>query len=357
MHHCPSHRPRAFAASSAGFSLVELMVAIGLSLLLLTGVVAILSSSRVSYESTDQLSRVQETGRFALEQLSRHIRSAGFSGCSRQPNYISTALNSPGNLQWNFLEGPVRGFDASGTGWVPAISSVPAADVSTNGAAEGSDILVVRGPRLDATPVMVTTSMADPQDPLAVNATTGIDPAGDVVMAYSCEGLAFFFAQPSGNTLLHGVTSELPGNQFATTSYPLRRNAEVVPVETVVYFVGASGGTVPTGTRSLWRRRGVTAAAEELVQGVEQMQLEYGIDTNGDRIVDIYEKATATTNWDRVIAVRVALLVRSIEQYGTDTDQRSYRLTADTTVAAPGDRRLREVFTSTVSIRNRARVD
>lgn len=351
-----SLRPRSVATRSAGFSLVELMVAITLSLLLLGGVVAIFGSSRTSYESTDQLSRVQENGRLALQQMSRHIRSAGFTGCSRQPNFIATSLNSPGDLQWNFLEGPVRGFDAGASGWTPALSSVPGATDSTDGAIEGSDILVVRGPRLDAIPMTVITTMASPEDALEVEAATGLDADGDVVMAYSCEGVTFFHAVPAGNNLVHDAGTGVPGNQFATTSYPLRRDSEVVPVETVVYYVAPSAGTVPADTNSLWRRRGILDP-EELVQGVEQMQLEYGIDTNSDRVVDSYGKATATTNWQRVISVRVALLVRSLEEYGTDTDQRSYRLTADTTVAAPGDRRLREVFTSTVSIRNKARVD
>ena len=56
-------RPLNAPIRAAGFSLVELMVAITLSLLLLTGVVAIFSSSRVSYDSTLQLSRIQDTGR------------------------------------------------------------------------------------------------------------------------------------------------------------------------------------------------------------------------------------------------------------------------------------------------------
>lgn len=341
----PSHQ------STRGFSLVELMVAIALSLLLLTGVVAIFSSSRVAYESTEQLSRVQETGRFALEQMSRHIRSAGFSGCSRQPNYISTALNSSTTLQWNFLQGPVGGYDASGSSWTPALDS---AAIAPN-AVTGSDVLVVRGPRLDTVPALVTTTMANPQAALAVSSTANISASGDVVMAYSCEGVSFFFATASGNTLLHGVTSTVPGNSVDSTSFPFRRNAEVVPVETVVYYVRASQGSVPAGTNSLWRRVGV-ADAEELVQGVEQMQVEYGVDTTGDRVVDSYGPATATTNWGRVLAVRIALLVRSIDQYGTDTDRRTYQLFT-TTVPAAGDRRLREVFTTTVGIRNRVRVD
>jgi Type IV Pilus-assembly protein W len=57
-----------------------------------------------------------------------------------------------------------------------------------------------------------------------------------------------------------------------------------------------------------------------------------------------------------VYSVSVALLVRSLEQYGTDRDQRTYQL-LNVSVAAPADRRLREVFSATASIRNRTRVN
>ena len=73
-------------------------------------------------------------------------------------------------------------------------------------------------------------------------------------------------------------------------------------------------------------------------------------------VVDVYRTADDVTDWNDVISVNVALLVRSIEEHGVDTDQRTYTL-LDTTVAAPGDRRLREVFTATASIRNRVRVN
>lgn len=341
---------------AGGFSLVELMVAITLSLLLLTGVVAIFSSSRVSFESNDQLSRIQETGRFALEVMARHVRSAGFSGCARQPKYVSTALNNPTALQWNFLEGAVRGYDASGNNWTPAL------DGSISGVLPGTDVLVVRGPRLDAEPTQLTAALTDPQQPLVVASTSGFRATGDVVMAYSCEAQAVFFAKPSGTSLTHRVDGEEPGNQAATTSFPFGLNTEVIPIETVVYYVAASQGatppnnTLPLGTTSLWRRVGLSNP-EELIQGVENMQLEFGMDNDGDRIVDTYVPAAAATNWQRAVAVRVALLVRSIEQYGTDTDRRSYQLLTNTTVNPPGDRRLREVFTTTISVRNRSLVE
>jgi type IV pilus assembly protein PilW len=355
----PSH-------TAAGFSLIELMVAITLSLLLLTGVVAIFSSSRANYETTNQLSRVQETGRFALEQLSRQVRSAGFAGCARVPNFVSTALNNATALPWNFLGGPVRGFNGGATAFTPSLDGTGLESLSLTA---GSDVLVVRGARLESEPTQVTADMANPQSPLTVATTNGIRTEGDVVMAYNCEAQAFFYAVPSGTSLTHGVTGTSPGNAVASTSYPFRMNDEVVPVETVIYYVAPSIGapedstlpagtppTLPAGTRSLYRRGGLDTA-DELVQGVDQMQVEYGIDNNNDRIVDIYSVASATTDWQRVIAVRVALLVRSIDQYGADTDRRTYQLLNAAPVTPPGDRRLREIFTATVSIRNRVRVD
>jgi type IV pilus assembly protein PilW len=100
-------------------------------------------------------------------------------------------------------------------------------------------------------------------------------------------------------------------------------------------------------------------SVEELVEDIEQIQVQYGVDTTGDVIVDAYRTANqvdAAGQWPDVISVSVALLVRSLEQYGTETDQRSYTL-LDTTVTAPADRYLREVFTATASIRNRVRVN
>lgn len=66
-----------------GFTLIEMMVALAISTLLLMGVVALFISSRASYETTEQLSRIQENGRFSLDQFATDIRSAGFQGCAR----------------------------------------------------------------------------------------------------------------------------------------------------------------------------------------------------------------------------------------------------------------------------------
>jgi len=348
---------------SRGFGVVELMVAMAISLLLLSGVISIFVSSKSSYETNERLSRIQENGRFALNSIMTDLRASGFVGCARQPTYLSTSLNNATTLQWNFLAGPVTGFQATGAStWSPAM------DASIPSPLSGSDVVVVRAPVRERVALPLTTDIGAATNTLQVAAgsTNGVA-TGDIVLAYSCEAISVF--QVSGYASGTGVishvanaTGQVPGNANNTVNYSYRRDVTyVVPVETVAYFVapssrvGDASDPAPAGTTSLWRRRGLNAA-EELVEGIEQFQVQYGVDTNGDVIVDEYRTADNVTDWNDVISVSVALLARAIDEYGADTDRRSYNLLG-VTVAGPGDRRLREVFTATASIRNRVRVN
>ena len=346
-----------------GFSVVELMVAMAISLLLLSGVIAIFISSKSSYEINQRVSRIQENGRFALNAIMSDLRASGFVGCARQPTYLSTSLNDSTALQWDFLGGPVTGFQAAGADtWEPAM------DTSIPPPLSGTDVLVVRGPVRERVALPLTADLGAPTNTLQVAAGSSNGVAtDDIVLAYSCEAISVF--QASGYAAGTGViahaanaTGQVPGNANDTVNYSYRLAVtNVVPVETVAYFiapstrVGDADDPAPAGTTSLWRQRGLNDA-EELVEGIEQIQVQYGVDTNGDVIVDVYRTADDVTDWHDVISVSVALLVRSLEEYGVDADRRSYTL-LDATVAAPGDRRLREVFTATASIRNRVRVN
>lgn len=346
--------------ASRGFSLVEIMVAMALSVLLLGGVIAMFSSSRASYETTDRLSRIQENGRFALDQLARDIRSAGYVGCARVPTYLSTSLNNRDDLQWNFLDGAVRGYQSISPGtWSPAI------DTSVISPANDSDVLVLRIPKPNSQPLRLQADMASASADLIVpNTTTSGLVAGDIAVAYSCEARSYFYVTGfAGGAITHAPQAagagNAVGNAAPTTNYIFRRNAEVLPVQTVVYYVrqssAAAAGIGPADATSLWRRVSLSTP-EELVEGVQQMQLQFGVDTTGDSVVDNYVTADSVTNWDNVYAVSVALLQRSLEEYGSDTDQKANQL-LDVLVPAAGDRRLREVFTTTASIRNRVPVN
>jgi len=333
---------------AAGFSLVEIMVALALSLLLLAGVIAIFMSSRASYETTNKFSRIQESGRFALDQILRDIRAAGYVGCARAPTYLSSSVKVTAP-QWDFLAGAVSGFQATGADtWSPSISGL-----SITNAVSGSDVLLLRGPKREADPIRLTATMSASTEPLTVAAgATGIK-VGDIALAYSCEGQAYFQVTAFGGGEIEHAESGSPGNVTDDLQYSFRENAEVVPVATTLYYVkpSAADGTM----NSLYRRTALNAE-EELVEGVEQMQLQFGVDTNGDSVVDDYVDASSITDWGTVFSVSVALLVRSLDQYGNDLDKRDYQL-LDVTVSAPNDRRLREVFAGTANLRNRVPVN
>ena len=65
-----------------GLSLVELMVAITIGAILLGGAVTLFINNRDTYKTTNELSRLQETARYALDMIVKDIRMAGYFGCA-----------------------------------------------------------------------------------------------------------------------------------------------------------------------------------------------------------------------------------------------------------------------------------
>lgn len=346
----------AYCAKSAsrGFSIIELLVATALTAMLLGGVIAIFLSSRSSFAATDRLSQIQENGRYALDELVRGIRSAGFAGCARAPMHVSSSLSGADDLWWDFLGGAVMGYQ-----FIDAVRWSPALDASnTPYSIAGSDVLLLRRPRSDAGSLRLQNGMKTDVDALVVQRSKNSElNAGDVAMVYTCEAQAYFFVSSLVDGIItHAVapSGEKPGNAVDSLGYAFGRNAEVVPVETVLYYIGAS----PSDTArvpSLWRRIG-TDAPQEVAPGVEQMQLQFGIDLNDDSVVDDYVTADAVTNWDKIYSVAIALLVRSLETTGPDAERVSLQL-LDVAVPASRDPHMRETFTAVAGIRNRASVN
>jgi hypothetical protein len=128
--------------------------------------------------------------------------------------------------------------------------------------------------------------------------------------------------------------------------------AELIPVDTIVYYLGKRVGAPANDPPSLWRRIG-GGASDELVEGVENMQLAFGETTGANAVT--YRKADAVVNWGNVVSVNIALLVRSQSEYGNDRDSGTYDLISSTLgarITTPNDRHLRQVFATTVSLRN-----
>jgi type IV pilus assembly protein PilW len=138
--------------------------------------------------------------------------------------------------------------------------------------------------------------------------------------------------------------------------------ARVQKVVGTVFYIGKRSDTA-TNLPSLFRRSlsstGIAGTAEELVEGVENMQILYGENTNNDsnNTADRFVPADNVTDWDAVVSVRITLLVMSLEDNLVSVAQ---PYTYNGVVynggtgngAAPPDKRLRRVFTTTINLRN-----
>ncbi|MFN3785266.1 MAG: PilW family protein, partial [Thiothrix sp.] len=74
-----------YRQTQRGLSLIELMIAMVVSLVLIAGVGTVYISSKRNYQARDQLSLMDESARIALTALSKHLEHAGYATPTKLP--------------------------------------------------------------------------------------------------------------------------------------------------------------------------------------------------------------------------------------------------------------------------------
>lgn len=366
------------ALRQSGFSLVELMIAVTLGLLLLAGVGHIFLGSKQTYRMQEGMSRVQENGRFALGFLSRDIRMAGYVGCSKNVGTINNTLNGP-PPSFDPARG-IQGWEYTGTG--PGATyglNAGAAPVSTTGGAwltaggnvlddfkalPGSDIVRIWTSGPDGPATIVNPGGITPGANTTVRVVPPTIPFADdeILLLSDCSSADIVQActvqSVNGGTEMQFTLSQgcNPGN-IAALTLGTQAGGEVVRLVSYIYYIGKRGD-IAANPPALMRRPlnydgAVAGAPEELIEGVESMQILYGEDTNGDGSADRQVAANQVADWTRVVSTRAALLVRGEEQTNSTADTATYDL-AGTLIDPVDDRRHRRVFATTIQLRNRA---
>ncbi len=338
---------------SRGITLVELMVALALSLLLLLGVGTVFVANKQAFRLQESLARVQENGRFALQAIVRDIRNAGYLGCdSRRKLAVHNTLNG---AKWQAaLEVPLVGFDADGNSWTPAPDGdgSPTAPVASSTASAkpelASDMIMLNlGIGTGARVIQHNLPSAD----IKVEPNADID-TGDILLVSDCQFGAIFQAtnvqnlSTANTNIEHETGSGTPGNSTKNLVRRFGPQARVIRLASRVYYVSTGTGGEP----ALFRvDNGGTP--EELVEGIEALQFIFGLDNDGDNVIDAYVRASGVgTAWDKVLAVRVQLVARSANDRVLSKDN-DYAFNDN--VLKGTDRRLRKQFGATVVLRNR----
>lgn len=352
-----------------GVTLIELLVATAVGVLLLAGVIQIFAGNSQTNRFNDSLARIQENGRFAIEELTREIRMAGFLGCTGQLGLVAVnnTLGATAPASFDPFTG-LQGWEANGTGpgEVLALDFAAApADVTGGGwttaagtaplpafqAVPGNDVIRIwRGG--EATGRIIATA----GDTVTLTASPQFQD-GDMVVLSDCQSIDLVRAcdvTTAADTELD--MAGCPGGEPSST-LPLVRGtgvgAQANRLVGTIFYVGKRGNDAASPP-ALFRQRiggnGALLGAEELAEGVESLQIVYGVDDTGDRRLDRYVTADAVDDWTRVLAVRVSLLLVAPDNNIVDPGQ---QVTFNDADQLPGDRRLRQTMTTTISLRNR----
>jgi type IV pilus assembly protein PilW len=329
-----------------GLTLVEILVAMVISLFLLGGVIQVYSSNRSTYGYSEALSRIQENARFAMTTIMRDLRMAGFRGCATDDYVNNLNVNSEAyssSLHDFFSEPPIEG-------------------INENQGLNGSDTVIVRGPAPGQ--ANIVPPFNSPTSAQIFANVNGFLEVGDIVLLSNCRGADVFqvtnITQGSGAAKLSvvhntGAVASGPGNYNPGScgggnahclSQTYGGDSAIMKMQTVQYDIAAGEGGEPALYRSVFTDR------YELVDGIEQMQILYGINTDtNDSTPNRYVTSDQVADWATVTAVRVMLLARSPDTVSMGGTAQTYRFNGVNYTVTDG--RLRQVFSSTIALRNR----
>lgn len=273
-----------------GLTLIELMVALVISLLILAGLFTVYQSNQRGYRLNDGLVRTQESGRFAIDFLSRDIRQSAYP--ARDPNI--NAIQTPEFQFFVFFGGNNDG-DVIGTN--PGDFPV-------------TDVLSLR------------------------HGMNGL-PSTD------CNGNSPGNTDPQNVAINQGARTWIPDGTTTWNQYDIRITGRLNNRGNPILALFCNGN--------------------EMIEGIENMQVLYGVDTTPtkDFVADGYYTFNTVPDigtdgipdWDRVISIRISLLASSVDERANIPSIRTFTA-LDVNIPAFGDQKIRRLYTTTVFIRN-----
>jgi type IV pilus assembly protein PilW len=311
-----------------GLSLIELMIAMVIGLLLLGGLIQIYLSSKQSYNAQEQLARMQESGRFAMDLITRDLRRAGYWGGNVD---LTVITGNPGPAV------PAHVCTSGDNSWgrmvnwrVSGVNNGPGDYDCADDHMAGTDVLAVR---------YANSETIDP-----------VPATGDLFVRST-----MFRSRVMTGALAGEAANAIPPDDPTT---PQHLRSVVRQLVAHGYYIGDSGQTCPGGQAIPALRRirlqDGGPVTEIVASGVEQLQVRYLVNdpaTNTRIYRDApFVDALDGDAWRRVEAVRVWLLVRGdCPEQGLENNT-TYSMGDLNLVVSDNFRR--QLYVSTVMLRN-----
>lgn len=381
--------------------MIELLVALSLGLLLTAIMGTMYLSSKATFKTSTQVARTQENLRFSSYFIERDLRESSFTKCGNSTP-MNNQLNSSDssyfveatkdgimgweydqtsdddtldltytNLNINSTRAEINTAKAANTALASKWQNNASNDLPTLledfSPLRGSDIILISAEEETNAILSATGSITD--DSLQITSGTSTIEQGHILKVGNCSQMDKF--QNVSKTNDTGIISTgqgaigqfLPGNKSSYTDgkpwgAAHQANTPVFTEVVTAFYISTGAGGVP----SLFRyssRCGLSSIVDtgcgenvELTEGVENMQIFYGEDTDNDFVANIYRSADDVSDFSDVVSIRVSLLMRSLQETEL-ADTNDYTL-ADVVTVNPDDLRvIRYVSNSTIHLRNR----
>jgi len=316
------------AVSQKGFTLVEMMVAMVIGLVLVAGVVTLFISSRRSFEIDGNVARMQDEARFAMQELSRDLSMASYLAEPLIPGTVlqdatldlASDCGPAGTPNWMYqlIDGATGDIttlavidNAAGAAAEAGFSCIDAGEVLA-----GNDVVAIKRVAGDA---LDDDELQEGGAYLRSNGTVG-----------------FLFVEPPAMAV---------AGPWTTWSYRPR-----------IYYIRNYADTPGDGEPMLCRKTLIAGAPPEvttecIARGVERLQIEYGIDSDGDGNANRYQPDPPADDIASVVSARLYLLVRTPDPDRQYTDTRSYNI-SNADAYEPGDNFHRRVYSMTLTVHN-----
>jgi type IV pilus assembly protein PilW len=287
-----------------GFTLVELMITLVLSLLVTYGMAQVLISSNQNSSSSDGISQAQETARFTMMFLGRRIRNTGINSSTDSTITSQSAM----------------GCD------VVNLNANNACSFNTDAGATEANIIVAPG-------VLSGDRLALSWIPPSEDVTYPEYAPGDPTPTFpsittDCTGAGFLGFAPDTMII----------NTFWVSFDP----------DSGTNSLFCQGRLFDIATQTVTE----TGAAQAIANGVEAIQFLYGEATNvASDDVTGYVNANEVNDWNRVFAIRVTVMTRSLGDITNSVSTKQYVM-LDSDIYTFTDAINRQVFSSTFFIRN-----
>lgn len=325
-----------FVRRAAGMTLIELMVALVIGSFLMIGAVTVFTQSRTTFRVNESVARLQENARFVLDAMEPDVRMAHYFGLTTRSNRIQgrateadpvSALAAAGDCAANWSIDLINPVEGNNNGYAWACAAFGAAQPT-------SDTFVIRRVAEDSTAAPLANTLYV-QSARFQDSQIFSGPA--VPPGYLPASSQSFQLVVNGYYVSQNSSLDTAGNPIPS----LRRKT----------LVGGAGG--------------VRIIDQEVLPGVEDMQVQFGVDTDvfdapnrgsvdryvnpSDPILDPLSAAYIPTA--EIIAVRIWLRMRAENRENGFSDTTNY-VYADQNIAAPMDPFRRILVSKTIYLRN-----